>query len=300
MKNTFTAILAIFLFSFSHAQEFPNGGMEDWTVLIPGLVAFPDGYFTSQVRAIQGAPTSASQSSDAYEGSSSLLLETPNGEFSAWAAIGTFNIADPMNPALGMDFTERPEKMRGYYKGNIEGNDIARVICLLLANDEQDTLGIGSWEWSGVEANYTMFEADFTYLSNETPDELQINFSSSYLVDPGLEEPGLTNPGNQIYFDAMEFQLASGIRVPLFSKYKINLFPNPAADFVTVEFGENLEGELVEFSIYSSSGQLLQSQQINQKLNLIDIKHIPSGTFYYQLKRLDGQLLDGGSFVRQH
>ena len=76
---------------------------------------------------------------------------------------------------------------------------------------------------------------------------------------------------------------------------KVNVFPNPATNRVTFDI-ENLN-ETVQLEIYSITGQLISTHEIeNQSLSLNKTEKMGSGSYYYRLIN-DGRLLNLGKFT---
>lgn len=78
------------------------------------------------------------------------------------------------------------------------------------------------------------------------------------------------------------------IPVTIFSQKQndFHLFPNPATDFVHVQFAENTSGQLI--NIYDSFGHLVINQQALPN-NVISVDNLPSGLYVCELTDYNGQ-----------
>ena len=75
----------------------------------------------------------------------------------------------------------------------------------------------------------------------------------------------------------------------------INLSPNPATDFLSIEFPENIAG-LLDVKIVDANGKLM-GQQVFRNGQTIEIGHFPKGI--YSLRLTDGERVYVGKFIKQ-
>ncbi|MDD3685643.1 MAG: T9SS type A sorting domain-containing protein [Bacteroidales bacterium] len=66
------------------------------------------------------------------------------------------------------------------------------------------------------------------------------------------------------------------------NKTEINIYPNPASNFVIIEF-ENEPNENSYFSIYSQTGQLVATIDIKNRINKIDIDKLALGNYFLKV-----------------
>ncbi|MFK8102737.1 MAG: T9SS type A sorting domain-containing protein [Saprospiraceae bacterium] len=76
---------------------------------------------------------------------------------------------------------------------------------------------------------------------------------------------------------------------------KIELYPNPSRDFLTIQSDE-LVVETVE--IFSILGKLLRRQTVNAKQTTLDLKGLGTGTYLVKLKTAKGTVVKRASIVR--
>lgn len=69
---------------------------------------------------------------------------------------------------------------------------------------------------------------------------------------------------------------------------KINLYPNPASDLLTIQSEENA---IVNYTIYNSLGQLIQQKIVNKEQFQINISHLSSGMYTIQLNTRTNKLI---------
>lgn len=78
----------------------------------------------------------------------------------------------------------------------------------------------------------------------------------------------------------------------------IRIFPNPAHDFVTIEFSV-ASGNPQDVAVFNTDGRLVLNRKINQKGNVrqkLDISHLPAGTYFLKIKT--GTAIRSGRFVK--
>jgi uncharacterized protein len=125
------------------------------------------------------------------------------------------------------------------------------------------------------------------------------NDNSGGVMYPGLDGDSLRAPqvaANTVYMNVMD---NSYIVLPLvdfaggvFEEYggnPVHIYPNPAGDYVTVDYGK---GEAPEgISIFSLAGgevQLLQTKNSGPGQLEIDISHLPAGVYLLRLRGKEG------------
>jgi photosystem II stability/assembly factor-like uncharacterized protein len=79
----------------------------------------------------------------------------------------------------------------------------------------------------------------------------------------------------------------------------VRIFPNPARDFITVEFSAP-PGKATEAAILDVAGRLVLRRKITPKGNVsqkLDISRLPAGSYFIKIKT--GSAIRSGSFVKQ-
>ena len=75
----------------------------------------------------------------------------------------------------------------------------------------------------------------------------------------------------------------------------IDLAPNPTKDEVTITCNVKTDGQIV-FTLYSTDGKETLSHQINSGKETISLKHLPSGTYYYNVAK-NGKIIQTDKLV---
>jgi hypothetical protein len=90
-----------------------------------------------------------------------------------------------------------------------------------------------------------------------------------------------------------------GFEKPVAELVEAKVFPNPAADFVTIEIPENLP-QNAELKLYNALGQLVFQKSLNkgEKAIKLDLRVYKSGVYFFEVVGVDG-VLGSGKFVRE-
>ena len=79
---------------------------------------------------------------------------------------------------------------------------------------------------------------------------------------------------------------------------KIRVFPNPAKDMLFIEVMSELDSYNAIIKIYNTIGQLVTEQQLNQKMEFIDLKALQTGMYIYNIEYINGYT-ENGKFIVQ-
>ena len=215
-KILVTAALIVFFAGASHSQTpIPNGDFEEWTSH-PGQGLFkeyeePSGVWSSGNGVVHVAPGSdpvCEKTEDAVSGTYAVKLTTRQifGQMASGSLYtGRFelNLQNPRESArLGMPYTDRPLRFKGYYKYFPAGGDSGVVRTALRKWDGQESKIIGQ-AIVGIYSEvpeWTSFDVAVTYFSQETPDTVEVVFASS---KGGGDFRG--DVGSTLFVDAVEF-----------------------------------------------------------------------------------------------
>jgi hypothetical protein len=274
-------LFPLFLFGFTivFAQSPPNGGFEDWSLDDVFNIEEPVGWVTSNLaNAAGGFPANVTKTNDAYSGNYAMKMETIEDPSANPIGAGAVCMAD-------INFT--PEKLVGYYKAELNGNDVAGMSIILLA----DGVGIGGGEieFETNQSNYTAFEIIIEYfIPNVVPTDLTMTILNS-TSDP-------TVVGTTFYVDGLSLGDPSGVFVPFFPEVKARISPNPATDLLNVEVPDGFQN--LQFRLMDLSGRVWTETTFNKATNL-NVSHLTSGYYFYELRNEKGVLLDGGKIQIQ-
>jgi hypothetical protein len=73
------------------------------------------------------------------------------------------------------------------------------------------------------------------------------------------------------------------------SDYAIELYPNPAADFVNIEIPQN-NGK-VQLTVYSPEGKMLRSELLSQPSTQLEVSQLKSGIYLLRFEK-DGEIIN--------
>ncbi len=181
MKRIYLSLLLLFLniqIIYSQAQ-IPNSSFEEWN-------NYP-AVWTNTVTAHGITIVTADRSNDAYSGSYAAKLETRliiSGDVvPGMIQLGYFDFDTKKNKG-GIPFSSRPTAFKVYLKYDHQNStDSLIVYCVLTKYDKKQhkTIKISeSWfTYNQNIENYTSFEFPIYYKTNDTPDTINIGFSSS-------------------------------------------------------------------------------------------------------------------------
>ena len=293
MKKLFYLLIAV-LFTFSlNAQTIPvpNGDFEFWN---PVAYDNPTNWDSPNI-SLASIPFNSTwvvtkEIANPYAGTYSAKLECKNVNIitSTMVVPGFLTLGDlAVNTSTsevsitgGIPFTDRPDKLTGFYKFLPTGSDMAMFEIVLLNYDPGtmtviDTIGSGYFFPSVATTGWESFEAEIDYTSNATPNFLNVNIlcSTNSVVGSTLFVDDLelyTEPQIQhdLFFSeyiegssnnkAIEIFNGTGSTVDL-SNYTIKMSRNGSGwgmyDATTAEpnFIYNLSGTLADGDVYVMS-----------------------------------------------
>lgn len=273
---------------FGNYEE-PSGGV--WTTanktvdLAPGIV-----------------PETTLKSTDAHSGTYAARMVTArwpivNLLLTGTLATGTFNTTatPPDNLQMGMPFTGRPDKFKGWYKYNAQGGDSCDIYAILskwnTGTNQRETVGEAWLRSDQAVTAYTQYDLSFTYTSGDTPDTISIVFASSAAGDQLMGQVGA-----ELFIDEIEFEYATGISQVLMPEAAVKAYPSPAAERVTLEWDKRFTKGAMR--IYDVTGKVMAEQPANGMKTEFQVTDWPAGTYHYLL--LDGESkMASGTFMVQ-
>lgn len=100
------------------------------------------------------------------------------------------------------------------------------------------------------------------------------------------------NPNFQYGNGIPDFQLAlnNALSTPTFNNAKINLYPNPTQDFITISLEDNLKGSIIIF--YNNLGQIVLKERITKQHQNISLQFLPKGIYHYNIASVN-EILNG-------
>jgi hypothetical protein len=279
MKKYVWLFPLFFCFTIGFAQSPPNGNFEDWSDDNPFNVEEPTGWVTSNIANVSaGLPANVTKTTDAYSGDFAMKMETIEDPSANPVGAGAVCMAD-------INFT--PEKLVGYYKTDLLGNDVAGLNIILLADGM--AIGGGELEFEANQSDYTAFEIIIDYfIPNVEPTNLTMTILNS------TSEPAVV--GTTLWIDALSLGDPSGVFVPFSPEIKAMISPNPATDLLRVEVPDGFEN--LHFRMMDLNGRVWSETTFTKTTDL-NVSHLTSGYYFYELRNEKGELLDGGKIQVQ-
>ncbi|MBK7027866.1 MAG: T9SS type A sorting domain-containing protein [Bacteroidales bacterium] len=231
MKKIYLFFLTFGL-ALSISAQLPNPGFENWTIV--GSFETPD--FWGNMNAStsgSGVYTITKGVSGPASGAAFVKLMTKDVAGTITPGIIVSGMLDEatLKPKSGIPFTGRPEKLKGKWQFMGYGTDVATFSGWLTkwntSVHQRDTIAILSGNTSGMLHSWGDFNFPFTYRSAAIPDSVVIMISSSS-----------SNPvkNSFIWLDDLAFDGTVTSVEPVNTKIEVNVFPNPASQFVKVSF----------------------------------------------------------------
>ena len=197
----------------------PNFSFENWTT-----IQTPDGWYTNN------APTltiPVTKSSDAHSGNFAVKGEVTN--YNTWTA-----------PNFGSDagnlfvVTEHYSTLNFFYKFNKVNDDII-IFSSVIYTASGYPMAFGDTNITAAVSSYTPMEVPITYIF---PDSVPATMALIF----GIEDIVTTTSSPGSYFILDDFSLggftALGVGETVFAEENVNVFSNPATDFISFSVPE--------------------------------------------------------------
>ena len=263
-----TIVPALIFLTVVNAQEIPNNSFEDWSG------GDPVDWLTSDVSGFDAV----SQSSDAYEGNSSVFMQILDGG-PGFVFLPSLQVSDGLG-GIGTPVTQRYGSFGGYYKFFPNGNEGFNVQVNMLFNGT--IIGSGAFPF-GTASNWKEFSVPIVYITGETPD-LAILFMS--LADFG----GQGVVGTNGYVDYVMFGAPTDVEqingLPEDYSLKQN-YPNPFNPSTNIEYSIPEESfvELKVFDVLGNEVATLVNEQQQAGVYRADFTadNLPSGMYFARI-----------------
>jgi len=276
----------------------PNAGFENWDD--EGNYFEPTSWGSANECADQISVYSVAKSTDAYSGSFSARMVTQDYltilKVNGVITTSAMN-CDPFNPGIagGVNYTERPDSVVGWYKYWPQGNDNAYVQVMLLNTmvSPVDTIGYVKYDMMDEVAVWTRFSAAIVYDSEDTHDLSSVLFNSSW--GNGNENEGVH--GSELRIDDVAFVFNPTGITENANADKWGVYPNPVAGELTIKYAAGADAFL---EILDATGKQVRYQKVGHSNSVIDVSELTTGLYIYQLKSVnDGILRTGRLMVQQ-
>lgn len=302
-------LLLVFVSGFVYAQDdLPNKGFEEWDAdtTLTGYVYYdPLSWNTPNVyTSLLASQVVVLRDEDAMEGNYSLKMETkvlsiqPLGEIPIPGVITLGEIEIDLLHQTGgiiggIPFTEKPYAFKAYVKASLAENDSAFIAAYTYKYNsvtaQKDTLAQILMYFSEEISDWVEIEIPFEYLSDTTPDSINIICFSSSSFKSSYE-------GSVLKIDSMSIKMESGIEYQVLGENNILTYPNPADDFITFDFGNTLEKAVL--NIFNSKAEMIQTTNILDSKESINLSHFAKGSYFYQLIQ-NNRKCASGHFIKK-
>lgn len=199
-KQLLTAFAALTSFIAVSQNSIPNGNFENWNTYV---YDFPQGYEqNSNVQTFFrcNAPFNVTRTTDAYNATYALRLETTSSvsdTCGAYLLNATEANGNPSSWQGGIPYNQQATGIRGYYKYNVASGDSGLMIAVFKKNGS--SIGTYFFLVGGLQTNYTLFQFPLVPALPMAPDTIIFAAASSNLVS----EEGV--PGSVLLLDSISF-----------------------------------------------------------------------------------------------
>jgi hypothetical protein len=268
MKNFILLVLLVLAGFPACAQQdtVPNAGFEHWTINPTGYTE-PNGWNTfNPITSGTGIYTCLRDSAIVHSGKYSVKLITRNiGE--PTPGILTTGTISATGQALGrgIPIGSRPLSFSGWYQYVPGGVDTATAAITLYKAGV--AIGTGSYYMTDTVTTWTPFTVPINYISNGTPDTVQLLFYSGL----GTDESPINS---SLWLDDLSYSYSTGICDAEILPLKI--YPNPANQVITVE-NNNAQAQIL--SIYDLTGKLVNILVLHDGKNTLDVLRMNKGPY---------------------
>ena len=268
-------------------QILEDGTLENWQQSQSNLYEQPtsDFWVTLNALADLGGPVTVEKTTDACEGIYAAKLTTKNFTnllISGLLASGNFNQSNLVNPLnIGKPFPLKPFSFTGCYKYIPINNDSAALVSILTKwnnlTNTRDTIAIAGGTLLLMQNEYIDFNYPYDYLSQETPDSIQIIFSSSAGGNNNLGQLGST-----LWVDNVAVNLSNSITLNFMAESPVKCYPNPAENNVVFDLQDINENGIL--TLYNSEGKEILVKSISIGLNEFSLNNLSTGFYLYTIK----------------
>lgn len=266
------------------STPFPNGDFEEWEAFSSEE---PDNWSTSNVFSLLLGESTVTKSTDSYEGSFAVSIESKLTMFDDTLGFITNGFMGEDNPIGGMPVDSTPDKLSGYYKYIPVGPDTA-IGGVFLYHYNENTGATDLLEETFIKLppsdEYTYFEINVDYFSLPEPDTVNIAFASSNLT----EYQTYIGLGSTLIIDDLNITYKPNLVGIEQQKQEIlhQVYPNPTSDKIYIEFQEILKNDIT-IIVMNAEGALVYQKKINplaSKQFDISVNGFAPGLYFYSLE----------------
>lgn len=165
--------------------------------------------------------------------------------------------------------------LNGYYKFLPVPGDTMEILLNLSKNGA--LMGIASFRSGDSVPEFTPFSIPITYYNSDIPDSANLQLRS------GGNHPHL---GTKLFVDKLSFDGFVQTKVDLLQLDGMNVYPNPARDYLVIENLFNLNKEC-SLSLFSITGQLLREIKLpaGQRTAQMEVGNLSRGFYILTMKK---------------
>jgi hypothetical protein len=274
MKSTIIVLTAALICGQSLVAQVPvKGGYEDWCIVVPIPFDQPECWISaSPLCQARSLPDDVALTEDAKWGTYALLLETGvDDHLLPFPAVAYYQNA----------LTARPEKLTGFYKADLKGDDYSSIRVTL--KSDRGIVGWGVLDITKSTNIYTAFEMPLEYISpNVKPDSIFLSISSSY---------DQATTGTILMLDEVSLISITDVTEPLAEPYISRITPNPATDEIRIDVPGN--HGLLYFILYDNSGRIIRNQEFENEVRM-NVSELTAGLYFYEIRLSNRDIYDTG------
>lgn len=191
-------------------------------------------------------------------------------------------------------YNKRPKSFEFNYKSYPKLGDevLVGIQLTTIVNDSLIVVGEGYFSTSKIQDTWKNEVVQIHYFSDLKPDKINLMALSSANAVINDGSLGYAKIGSELQIDNLK--LSTAINKPKELNYFVNVFPNPAKDFINIE-SNNPSEQLVK--IFSLSGKLLIEKTFTKNITL-DISDFSAGTYIYNVfDRVTNQISTSNKFT---
>lgn len=301
IKNTlklFLGGLTSLLIKQASAQ-LQNGSFEKWdtTQFFMYEVINPQSWISTNLyNVFNDLPYGCTPTTDSRTGKYALKLEnfvdTSGNPYPAMVYTNSGDYFDKSNPKFKV--IEKATKLIGFYKFSSPQTDSFEVSIVMYQGDE--TVGGGHVSVSEQTNVYTKFECVIDYITGATPDSAAISIISSMAEQPVA--------GTTLILDDLLLEgVSTGIKTPNTFVNSLQVYPNPASDYVNVGF-KLTSNSLVSINILDITGKVVATLANNANIlagnfnNNYSLNGIKPGLYFVTINTNVGSSISQKFIVR--
>lgn len=314
-KITITLLALLATTGFAFSQALPNAGMENWNNSGDFEDAAEWGSFNNFSIFAPGFPITVEKSTDAHAGQYAAKIKTVAADpdytnfpelqqiFPSDTISGLLLSGDFLEGVFGLPVTERPLSFDFYSKYTTPGADSAAILIQVLNYDaqaqESNVIGQGLGFLTNTP-NYGQFSIPIQYLNQNQADSIAIFFFSSAggLTTFGLTGLGLPIPGSELLVDDVSIVYEpNSVADNASNKFSFKMYPNPVQNELSIlTTGHQFANAPLTVEFYDMTGRIVQSTNVNQIIQKVDVNTLASGMYIYAVKT-GNDVLSTGKFT---